>query len=386
MQADSNAPEPWWRAVLETPVYGGSIHDWLVALGLSVALALAVYLLKPIMIRRLSARAEHTRTHIDDAMVRTLRATRFWLIVVFAASLGSRYLDLPDKHQSLLGSVTAIAMFLQIGFWLSSLFNFWLGRSREHALKSNAGAATSLSALGFLGTVVLWAVILLVALDNFGVNITAMVAGLGVGGIAVALAVQNILGDLFASLSIIVDKPFVIGDFIIVETYMGTVEYVGLKTTRIRSLDGEQIVFSNGDLLKSRVRNYKRMYERRVVFTFNLVYETNADQVATVPPLVKQIVTSHEKTRFERSHFAKFGDYSLNFETVYWMLDPDFNLYMDTQQSIMLQLMRALQEAGIRFAVPRQSMRFEDAVRVEFQRLPGDDQAATPQAIPGALQ
>lgn len=375
MEPASNSSNLHWPSVFDTALYGGTLHDWIIALALSTAIALAVYLLKPVLIRRLSARAEHTRTQFDDGIVRALKATRVWLIVVFALSLGSRYLELPDKHQSLLGSVTAIAMFLQIGLWLSALFKFWLDNSKARALKSNAGAATSLSALGFLGTVVLWTVILLVALDNFGVNITALVAGLGVGGIAVALAVQNILGDLFASLSIIVDKPFVIGDFIIVDSYMGSVEYVGLKTTRIRSLDGEQIIFSNGDLLKSRVRNYKRMFERRVVFTFNLVYETDADHVATVPPLVKSIILSHEKVRFDRSHFAKFGDNALAFETVYWMLDPDFNLYMDTQQSIMLQLMRALQQAGIRFAVPRQSMRFEDAIRVQVQQLPGDDEA-----------
>lgn len=366
----------WWIKALDTSVYGGTLRDWAIALGLSVALALAVYLLKPILIRRLTARARQTETSFDDALLGALRATRFWLIVIFAASIGSRYLDLPEKHQSLLGSLTAVAFFLQVGLWASSLLSSWLQRSRERAAASNVGAATSLSALGFIGSVLLWAIVLLVALDNLGVNITALVAGLGIGGVAVALAVQNILGDLFASLSIIVDKPFVIGDFIIVENYMGTVEYVGLKTTRIRSLDGEQIIFSNGDLLKTRIRNYKRMHERRVVFTFNLAYETAIDQLESVPGVVRKLVEAQKQTRFERSHFLKFAEASLAFETVYWMLDPDFNLYMDTQQTINLQLMREFGAEGIRFAVPRQNLHTESPLQVRVERLPGDPEAA----------
>lgn len=361
------ATQHWW----DLPVYGGTPRDWLIALGLSAAIALAVYLLKPVLVRRLTRTAERTSTQLDDAFLRAVQATRIWIIALFAISIGSQYLDLPEQHAKALAVVTSLAVILQIGFWASSVFRFWIDRSRARAITSNASAATSLSAIGLLGQLVLWSVIVLVALDNMGVNITALVAGLGVGGVAVALAVQNILGDLFASLSIVVDKPFVIGDFIIVDNYMGTVENVGLKTTRIRSLDGELIVFSNGDLLKSRVRNYKRMYERRVVFNFSVVYETTPDQLEKVPPIVRRAIETHgSKVRFDRAHFQKFTDHALAFEVVYWVTDPDFNLYMDIQQAVNLAILRGLAEEQIYFAIPRQTLRVDGPVTLQSAEAP----------------
>ncbi|WP_165797410.1 mechanosensitive ion channel family protein [Solimonas fluminis] len=359
--------DPQW---LEAAVYGGTPKDWLVALGLSAAVALTVYLVKPILLRRLEAQALRSRTQIDDAMVAALRATRLWLVVIFALSIGSHYLTLPDRHGGVLKMVTAAAFFLQLGFWAGAALRFWMDRSRAKALASNASAATSLSAIGFLAQMVLWTVILLLVLDNFGINITALVAGLGIGGVAVALAVQNILGDLFASLSIVVDKPFVIGDFIIVDNYMGTVENVGLKTTRIRSLDGEQIVFSNSDLLKTRLRNYKRMVERRVVFSFGVSYDTSPEQIERIPPTIRRIIEGQPKVRFERAHFQKFGEYSLVFETVYWVTDPDYNLYMDIQQAVNLEIMRALKSAEVVFGLPRQSLVMERPLRFEAEGAP----------------
>jgi small-conductance mechanosensitive channel len=177
-----------------------------------------------------------------------------------------------------------------------------------------------------------------------------------VGGIAVALAVQNVLGDLFASFSIVLDKPFVIGDFIIVGDHLGTVEHVGLKTTRIRSLSGEQLVFSNTDLLGSRIRNFKRMYERRVVFSLGVVYQTPARLLEKIPPMLRQIVESREQVRFDRAHFRDFGPHSLNFEIVYWVLSPDYALYMDIQQEINLEIYRRFEQEGIDFAYPTQTL------------------------------
>jgi small-conductance mechanosensitive channel len=178
-------------------------------------------------------------------------------------------------------------------------------------------------------------------------------ASLGIGGIAVALAVQSILGDIFSSVSIALDKPFVIGDFIVVDDYMGNVEYVGLKTTRIRSLGGEQIVFSNTELLKNRIRNYKRMLERRVLFQFGIAYETPTEQVEAIPGMVREIITgSGFDTRFDRAHFQSYGENALQFEVVYYVLDPDYNKYMDIQQQINLALLRGFRERGIGFAHP----------------------------------
>jgi len=199
-------------------------------------------------------------------------------------------------------------------------------------------------------------VILLLALDNFGVNITTLVTGLGIGGIAVALALQSVLGDLFASLSIVLDKPFVIGDFINVDEYMGTVEHIGLKTTRVRSLSGEQLVFSNSDLLKSRIRNYKHMQERRVAFTIGVTYQTPLDRVAAIPSIIRKIIEAQGGVRFDRSHFKTYGDSALVFETVYYVLSSDYNAYMDIQQAINLRVYEEFAAEGIEFAYPTRTL------------------------------
>ncbi len=202
----------------------------------------------------------------------------------------------------------------------------------------------------------LWAVILLAMLSNLGVNITAFVASLGVGGIAVALAVQNILGDVFASLSIAVDKPFEVGDFIVVGTLAGTVEHVGLKTTRIRSLGGEQIVMANADMISSTIQNYKRLQERRIVFEFRLTYDCSTEQVRQVTQRVQEIIKREELARFDRCHFRNFGESALEFETVYIVLDASYNVYMDVQQRINLSIMKAVAELGACFAFPARTV------------------------------
>ncbi|MGQ0502317.1 MAG: mechanosensitive ion channel family protein [Panacagrimonas sp.] len=349
---------------LDTVVLQNTVQAWLTALGMALAINLVVALIKRLAVDRLATRAARTQTIADDAVVCALKATRQWLVFFVALMIGSRNLALSDRADLVIGGFATVAAFLQIGLWVSAGITFWLEHSRSRSMATNAAAATSLAAMGFILQTLLWTLVVLLALDNLGINITALVAGLGIGGVAIALAVQNILGDLFASLSIVIDKPFVIGDFIIVDEYMGTVEYVGLKTTRVRSLGGEQIIFPNGDLLKSRTRNYKRMVERRVVFAFGLDYDTPPDKLSAVPKMVRSIIESKPKVRFDRAHFQKFGASSLDFEVVYWMLDADFNLSMDVQQAINLELMTALSQAGISFSFPTQSLRVVGAVNV----------------------
>jgi small-conductance mechanosensitive channel len=243
-----------------------------------------------------------------------------------------------------------------VAFWGSTLIEVGLQRYVKTKAQEDAAAATTLSVLGFIARVALWVMLTLLALSNLGFDITALVAGLGVGGIAVALAAQNILGDLFASLSIVFDKPFVIGDFIIVDDLSGTVERIGMKTTHLRSLGGELIVFSNADLLKTRIRNYKRMYERRVVFSLGVTYQTPADTLARVPDIVRDIITARSNTRFDRAHFKSYGDFALIIEAVYYVLDPDYNAYMDIQQAINLEIFRRFAREGVEFAYPTQTL------------------------------
>jgi small-conductance mechanosensitive channel len=352
--------------LLDYPLPAGTVMQWFTAIGLTVAIVLAVRLAKPMLVRRLQALSKRTRLSIDDAIVHALDSTRLWLITVIATSAGSAALDLPSRAQQFIDGAAALALFLQIGLWLSDLLKFWLDRSEKKARTASPGAATSLAAVGFVGRIVLWSVIVLLALDNLGINVTTLVAGLGIGGVAVALAVQNILGDLFASLSIVIDKPFVVGDFIIVDDYLGSVEHIGLKTTRIRSLGGEQIIFSNSDLLNSRTRNYKRMFERRIVFKFGVTYQTKAEQLEQIPPLVKRLIEANgDKVRFDRAHFFAFGESSLDFEVVFWVRSPDYNLYMDLQQAVNLALMRELDAMGVQFAYPTRTLFVEGPVKVE---------------------
>jgi small-conductance mechanosensitive channel len=196
-------------------------------------------------------------------------------------------------------------------------------------------------------------------MDNLGFEISAVIAGLGIGGIAVALAAQAVLGDLFSYFSILFDKPFELGDFVIVDGHMGTIEHIGIKTTRIRSLGGEQLIFSNTDLTGSRLRNYKRMEQRRIVFKLGVTYQTPIEKLKGIPSVIKNIITNIEETRFDRAHFSGFGDFSLDFEVVYHVLTGDYNRYMDTQQDINLQIAEEFERQGIEFAYPTQTLFLE---------------------------
>jgi small-conductance mechanosensitive channel len=278
----------------------------------------------------------------------------FMLVVSVFAGLAT--LGVSGKADRLLHSIVAIAMFWQAGLWASTAVATWLDRRRKQTIAEDKAAASSIGIIRFVGRAAVWVMVLLLTLDNLGVNITALIAGLGIGGVAVALALQNVLGDLLASLSIALDQPFVLGDFLVIGDHMGSVEYIGIKTTRLRSLTGEQIVMSNGDLLSSRLRNYGRMYERRVTFTIGVTYETPRDALLKIAPTLRSIVESQDDVRFDRAHFARYGPYSLDFEVVYYVLSPDFGRYMDLQQAINFRILEAFESLGAQFAYPTQTL------------------------------
>ena len=343
-------------AFLQEEWGSNQVWQWLLAAGIIAFVWLALRVAMRLLIRRLRTYVVKTPSRLDDLFVEILAKTKFLFVLVMALDAGSLVLSLPATADAVLQALFAVALLVQAGYWGDGFISFWIRRTARRKLETDAAAATSLTALGFLARIAIWAIVLLLALDNFGIDITMLITTLGIGGIAIALAVQNILADLFASLSIIVDKPFVIGDFIIVGDLMGTVERIGLKTTRVRSLSGEQIIFSNGDLLSSRVRNYKRMYERRIVFSFGVTYQTTPDTVEQIPETVRQIIEGQSNTRFERCHFKSLGASSLDFETVYYVLVPDYNIYMDIQQAVNLSIMRAFEEENIEFAYPTQML------------------------------
>lgn len=248
--------------------------------------------------------------------------------------------------------LTIIAVIAQAAFWASLAVRLWLAHQVAVKQQTDAGAATTMSVLGFFAQLALWSLVVLLALENLGFNITTLLAGLGIGGVAMALAAQGILGDVFASVTIALDKPFAIGDFITLDDVAGTVEHIGLKTTRLRSLSGEQVVVSNTDLLKGRVHNFKRLSERRVEFTIGVAYDAPASKLAMIPAIIREAVTSQPKARFDRAHFKKYGESALIFESAFYFSDPDYNHYMDTQQAINLAIYRRLQQEGVSLAHP----------------------------------
>jgi small-conductance mechanosensitive channel len=342
--------------ILDYRFLDNSVQNWLITLTVAIIAVAALYLARHMGLSRLAALASKTKNPWDDAVTGMLSRTRSPFILIVAVSLGSLFLSLTPEYRQIIYSIAAIALLLQGGLWLNSLLLYWLKQDREQRTKTDPASVAAVNAMGFIGRLILWVVVLLLVLENLGVDVTALVAGLGVGGIAVALAVQNILGDLFASLSIVLDKPFTIGDFLIIDEYLGSVEHIGLKTTRMRSLSGEQLVFSNTDLLKSRIKNYGRMFERRVVFKIGVTYQTPRDKLQRIPDMIRAAVEAQERVRFDRSHFQSYGDFSLNFETVYYVLKADYNLYMDIQQAINLQIHASFEQEGIEFAYPTQTL------------------------------
>lgn len=341
---------------LKHDIYHNSVQDWLIGIGIAISFFVIVLLAKRIIYKKLVGLAAKTITIWDDLVAELIGRLHPLFFLALAIPVGSTRISLPQDVEVILEHGIIIIVLIQAAILSTHAVRFGVEHYRKEKLVSNAGAVTTLTSVGFVLQMMIWIILILIGLDNLGVDITTLIAGLGISGIAVALALQNILGDLFASFSIVFDKPFVIGDFIIIDDYMGTVEHIGLKTTRIRSLSGEQLIFSNADLLKSRIRNYKRMFERRVVFSLGVVYQTPYDKITRIPEMIRQAVDKNDKVRFERAHFQAFGDYALLFEVVYWIRDPDYTIYMDIQQAINLDMLKQFSEAGIEFAYPTQTL------------------------------
>jgi small-conductance mechanosensitive channel len=332
-----------WEQLLKANAWG----DFVLAAGIALLAFFFAWLVRNLVARFISHQA---------LAAEVVRATRLWLLAPLALYTGAATLELPARLERLLENVALVALVVQFALWATRLLQHWLALRADATRSTDPEAATTVTLLGFVGRVVVWALALLLALDQLGVDVTALVAGLGIGGIAVALALQNILGDLFASAAIVLDKPFMVGDFIVVGEHAGTVEKVGLKTTRVRSLSGEQLVFSNALLLNAQLRNFKRMNERRIAFAIGVTYETPLEKLRALPGWLKAAVEAQPKARFDRAHFKSYGDFSLNFEIVYYVLSAEFNVYMDTQQGINLTIYEKLAQEGVQFAYPTRTL------------------------------
>lgn len=340
-------------------VLNNSVKDWMISLAIIVGVILTLRVFQSLIINKVRSLTKRTKTTIDDFIVSTIQSSVMPLLYVLAVYFGLQYLTFSAKANSV---IHIAVMFVITFFVLKIISSFIAYVFRQALLKQGRTEQREKQSRGILLIVqiAIWLIGLLFLIDNLGYDITTVVAGLGIGGIAIALAAQTILGDLFSYFVIFFDKPFEIGDFIVVDDKMGTVEYVGIKTTRIRTLSGEQLVCSNTDLTNSRVHNYKRMQERRVVFSFGLVYATDSAKLLLVPQQVKKIIEELPDTRFDRAHFKDFGDFSLNFEVVYYVLSADYNVYMDRQQSVNLKIFELFRQEQLEFAFPTQTLYLND--------------------------
>ena len=341
---------------IDYQLFGNPLREWTISLGVLVVTLALLFVVRRLVRTRLQKLADDGDRVSFRVARHVVGQTKGWFLMLIAANLSLRSIHANATFDTVFGRLLVIGMLVQMGLWATAGLGRFMLLRRQKQLEEDAGAVAAMDVVSFLTRVAVWAIIFLVALDNVGINITALVAGLGVGGIAVALAAQNIISDLFASLSIVLDKPFVLGDFLVIDDLAGNVEKVGLKTTRVRSLSGEQLVFSNNDLLKCRIRNYGRMFERRIAFTIGVVYQTPAEKLEQIPSILEDIMLKQESARFDRAHFQRFGDFSLNFEIVYYVESSDYRLYMDIQQAVNLEIYRRFADAGIEFAYPTQTL------------------------------
>lgn len=362
---------------LDTLVLSWPLQRWLVAAAVAVAVSFALVLVTRWLPERLAKRAEGTATHADDTLVQVLDATRAWFVVSMGLWAGSMIVPPPGGAEAWVRNIGVIVLLVQGAVWADRLIRSVGDTWRRTHIDDQPGSVSMVGVAMFLARLVAFGVLLLLALDNVGVDITSLVAGLGVGGIAIALAVQNVLGDLFAALSILIDKPFVVGDFLVIGDTTGTVERIGVKTTRLRSLSGEEIIVGNSDLLGSRIHNLKRMEERRNVVAIGVTYDTSPDQLRLIPRLLREAVEAADPVRFDRAHFKRFGDSSLDFELVYHVLEREYEVFMDVQQTVNLGIVDAFDEYGIEVAFPTRTLHVAPTSAASPQAA-ADDPATSP--------
>ncbi len=344
--------------ILNLVIYQNTIQSYVFAIVTFLGLLLGLSVFKRIFIKHLSQLAQKTTNDFDDFIVTLLNQIGLPVLSVVSLYFASLPLELSETIRVFIRYALVIVVTIRSVLLFQEIVQYGIGKAYRKRMKSD-DPSVELMVKSITGITrwIIWVMAVIFILDNLGVNISTFVAGIGIGGVAVAMASQAILGDAFSALSIFLDKPFEIGDFIILDgDYLGSVEHIGIKTTRIRSLSGEQLVFSNSDLTKSRIKNYKRMQTRRIAFKIGVVYHTPVEKVKQIPQIIKNIFSHVHEVRLDRAHFQSFGDFSLNYEIVYYVNSADYNVYMDKQQEINFALMEAFEREGIEFAYPTQTV------------------------------
>jgi len=341
--------------ILEQVYLGNRILDYIIAfLTLAFGLLFVKIIIRSI-IRRLKKLAERTDTKFDDFIIKILEKIGLPALYISCFYLSSKILKMPTGADALFNVLELVVITFFSARIVVMLAN-WSINSYLAKKQHDSTVVRSLDGMLWVVKLLIWSLAIIILLDNLGYKVSTLIAGLGIGGIAVAIAAQALLKDFFSYFSIVFDHPFKIGDFIIIGDFMGTVEYIGIKTTRIRSLGGEMVIFSNTDLTDSRVRNYRLMEKRRVLFRIGLTYQTPLNKLKEIPKIIEQVIKGVNDTVFDRAHFFSYGDFSLIFEVVYFVLSPDYNKYMDIQQEINFEIKEEFEKRGIEFAYPTQTL------------------------------
>ncbi|MBU4369951.1 mechanosensitive ion channel family protein [Patescibacteria group bacterium] len=310
-----------------------------------------------IILKRLKNLAQKTKTDIDDTLIQIFKSIKPPFYSFIAFYLAIQILFIGNIFQKVINIVLTVCVVYQVIISLQVLIDYLIKKNQEKEKTRETQGAFIL--LGKIIKGVLWTIGFLLVLSNLGVNVNSLIAGLGIGGVAIALALQNILGDLFSSFTIYFDKPFVVGDFIVIGEQMGVVKKIGLKTTRIQALQGEELIFSNNELTSARIQNFKKLKERRIAFTFGVVYETSMEKIKIIPEIIKKIIDTVDKARFDRAHFVQFDNSSLSFETVYYAESEDYNVYRNIHQEILFKIKQTFEKEKISMAYPTQTLYFK---------------------------
>lgn len=352
--ADStNSPLDAWLA---SEYFHNTIEDYLIA----VTFLVVIWIFGKFFLERIAKKITSYLVRGEQSLASILEVIRASIhpltIPAVAIYVAATQLKLHDRFEKILGIGVTTVIIVQLTVTAIRLSNRLIDGMTFGRPASDTTLESTRKNIRSIAQTAIVVVAFMSLLANIGIDITTFVTGLGIGGVAVALAVQSLLGDVFGSFSIALDKPFEVGDFVVIDEFRGTIEQVGLKTTRIRSIDGQLLVFANTDLTKARIQNYKKMESRRVLFRLGVVYGTKAERLKEIPDIIKSIVEGKPNLRFERCHFLAFGDFSLNYEIVYYVNSNDYIVYCDLQQSINLDIANEFEKRGIEFAFPTQTI------------------------------
>lgn len=331
---------------------GNPASSWIFGAIIALVVFLFCNLIRKHMIQRFSRIGNKIDQVVASVVAAVAAKTQIFFVLTVALYAGLLNVDLSRSRENFISKFVVVTVVIQFAIWIATGIGVWVDATIDHRKDMEGGRKTTLLALGLFGRIAIWIFAVILCLDNLGFNISALVAGLGIGGVAVALAVQNILGDLLASLSITLDQPFVVGDVIAVDNLTGTVENVGLKTTRVRSATGELLILSNGDLLRSRLRNFRSIRERLCTCRFEISGDTSVEKLQAIPRMMEEIVGRQDKTRFERAGLWEVNAGNLVFELVYVVLDGQYQIMAETRHQVNLAILSALSAEGVRLATP----------------------------------